>query len=145
MYRAQDYKTKIGDLSQISTIWLAEMVTSRHFSQSDFGDLRLVSRFSFMILGTDCLGEYIPTYPLPLYNNVVCKCTEENKTLVAKSVSRLIVRNVTFVNTKQSNWKQYNYLCFLSYVPFYINTPTTHKTSSENSSFFKPYGHVIKL
>jgi hypothetical protein len=33
--RAEDYKTEIGNQSQISSIWLAEMATGRHFSQSD--------------------------------------------------------------------------------------------------------------
>jgi hypothetical protein len=48
---AQDNKTKIGDQSQISSIWLAEITTSRHFSQSDAGYWRLVSRLSFLIFG----------------------------------------------------------------------------------------------
>jgi hypothetical protein len=46
--RSQGYKTKIGNQSQISSIWLAEMLTSRHFSQSDAYDLRLVSNVSFI-------------------------------------------------------------------------------------------------
>jgi hypothetical protein len=50
--RAQDHKTWFGDQSQISSIWLAEMMTSCIFSQSDAWDLRLVSKPSFMILGT---------------------------------------------------------------------------------------------
>jgi hypothetical protein len=46
------HKTKVGDKSQISSIWLTEMVTGRHFSQSDAWDLRLISSCSFMILRT---------------------------------------------------------------------------------------------
>ena len=42
-----------GDQSQISIIWLAEMVTGRYISQSDAWDLRLVSKLVFMILGPD--------------------------------------------------------------------------------------------
>lgn len=32
--RAQDQKTKSGDQSQISIVWLAKIATGRHFSQS---------------------------------------------------------------------------------------------------------------
>jgi hypothetical protein len=49
--RAQDNKTKTGDQSQISSIWLAEMATGHHFSQSDAWYMRLVSKLRYMILG----------------------------------------------------------------------------------------------
>jgi hypothetical protein len=51
--RPEGYKAEIGNQSQISSIWLAEMVTIRHFSQSDAWDLRLVSILSFITLGPD--------------------------------------------------------------------------------------------
>jgi hypothetical protein len=50
--RTQERKTEIRDQSQISSIWFAEMLTSRHFRQSDDCNSRLVCWFSFMILGT---------------------------------------------------------------------------------------------
>jgi hypothetical protein len=43
---AEDYKTGIGDQSQISSIRLAKTEISLHFSQSDARDLRLVSHLS---------------------------------------------------------------------------------------------------
>jgi hypothetical protein len=48
---AEDYKTDNRNQSQISSIWLAEMATTRHSSHSDPWDLRLVSSLSFIILG----------------------------------------------------------------------------------------------
>jgi hypothetical protein len=58
MICVQDHKTKSGDLSHISSIWLAEMATVCHFRQSDAWDLRLVSNLSFMILGPWQLTPY---------------------------------------------------------------------------------------
>jgi hypothetical protein len=50
---AQGYKTEHGNQSQISSIWLDEMATSHHFSQSDAWDLRLVSNLSFITFSPD--------------------------------------------------------------------------------------------
>jgi hypothetical protein len=49
----QDYKTENENQSQISRVWLAEMATGSHFSQSDAWDLRLVSNLSFIIVSSD--------------------------------------------------------------------------------------------
>jgi hypothetical protein len=53
MASAPGYKTEHGNQSQISSMWLAEMAAGRHFSQSDAWDLSQVSNLSFMILGPD--------------------------------------------------------------------------------------------
>ncbi len=62
--RDQDHKTKIGDQSQISSIWMAVMVSN--FNQSDAWDLRLVSSFSLMILGLDSTDIFLHR----LYNSM---------------------------------------------------------------------------
>jgi hypothetical protein len=75
--RAQDHKTEIGDQTQLSSIWLAEMATSHHFSQSDAWDLSLVSSFSFMILDPALITETNKSSECKhLFNRLFFQCTK---------------------------------------------------------------------
>jgi hypothetical protein len=51
--KAEDYKTEIGDQSQISRIWLAEMENSLKSQASDAWDFNLVYIISFIIFRPD--------------------------------------------------------------------------------------------
>jgi hypothetical protein len=77
---SQGYKTENGNLSQISRIWLAEMATHLHFSQSDAWDLRLVSNLSFIIfsavwlLVVTPLSKVLKLVSMPPARKWICLC-----------------------------------------------------------------------
>jgi hypothetical protein len=85
---AQDHKTQSGDQTQISSIWLAEMPTGRHFSQSDAWDLSLVSNLSFMILGPGWSVSTVFVHAIKVY--------QWNKELTFASFMKVMVILVYF-------------------------------------------------